>query len=91
METIRKRQESSQKLRSAIFAAARKGNAKRVEQGIWEEQVSAAGGEVKDGCHDFVEVVPTDPHETLSHIAARHGDHDLVKWLDGHGNKQIFF
>ncbi|KAG6876015.1 hypothetical protein C0992_001370 [Termitomyces sp. T32_za158] len=85
IETMRKRLEVSQKLRSAIFAAARKGNGERVKQGIWEEDVDAAGGEVKDGCHDFVEIVPADPYETLLHIAARCGDHNVVKWLDGHG------
>ncbi|KAG6833698.1 hypothetical protein H0H87_002895 [Tephrocybe sp. NHM501043] len=85
IDTRRLRQEATQKARSAVFAAARVGDAKRVKQGVWGEYVDASGGEIKDGCQDFVKVPPSDPQETLLHIAARNGDHTLVKWLDGHG------
>ncbi|KAG6851252.1 hypothetical protein H0H93_011688 [Arthromyces matolae] len=84
-EAMRVRLETAQKTRSAVFKAARNKDVDRVQRGIWEEHVDAAGGEVKDGCHDLVQIAPRDPQETLLHIAAGHGDHDLVKWLDGHG------
>ncbi|GLB34821.1 putative ATP-dependent protein binding [Lyophyllum shimeji] len=84
-QTIRLRQQQIQQARSAVFAAARAGDAKMVEKGVWEENVDAAGGEVKDGCQDFVDIPPNDPLETLLHIAARLGNRDLVQWLDGHG------
>ncbi|KAG5638279.1 hypothetical protein H0H81_000925 [Sphagnurus paluster] len=84
-ETIRLRREHSQLTRSAVFAAARAGDAKQVEKAIWEGDVDAAGGEVKDGCQEYVSVQPTDPLETLLHIAAKRGDIHLLRWLDGHG------
>ncbi|KAF8077828.1 hypothetical protein FPV67DRAFT_1463152 [Lyophyllum atratum] len=73
-QTIRMRQERSQMIRSAVFAAARVGDTKKVEK-------------VKDGCQDLVELPhnDSDPLETLLHIAARLGNRDLVEWLDGHG------
>lgn len=83
--TIYLRQQQVQVARSAVFAAACKGDAKGVEKGVWENEVDAAGGEVKDGCQIFVEDPPKDLQETLLHIAARKGDHNLVRWLDGHG------
>lgn len=77
--------ERSQNLRSAVFAAARNGDRKAVKKGVYEDHVDAAGGEVKRDCDNFVKSKPRDPSETLSHIAAAHGDVDLVEWLDTHG------
>ena len=56
-----------------------------MKKGVWEDEVDAAGGEIKKGCESFVESPPKDLRETLSHIAAAKGDVDLVKWLDTHG------
>lgn len=84
-QTIRLRQQRIQAARSAVFSAARRGDTSQVEKGVWEDEVDAAGGEVKDGCDDFVKDPPQDTQETLMHIAAKRGDQDLVKWLDGHG------
>jgi hypothetical protein len=89
-QTMRLRQQRSQIARSAVFAAARAGDAKKVEKGVWEDDVDAAGGEIKAGCQDFIEVPPNDPLETLLHIAATLGNRDLVKWLAGHGEIKIF-
>ena len=66
------------------FAAARANNVKQVEKGVYEDNVDAAGGEVKKGCEEFVIPLPTDPKETLTHIAVKHGNTHLVKWLDLH-------
>ncbi|KAJ4487775.1 hypothetical protein J3R30DRAFT_3362939 [Lentinula aciculospora] len=78
------RREKMQKNRSAVFQAAREGNTEEVKKGIWENDVDAAGGEVKPGYEEFVKIMPKDPKETLLHIAARKGDLDLVEWLDKH-------
>ncbi|KAJ3995961.1 hypothetical protein F5050DRAFT_1808196 [Lentinula boryana] len=78
------RLEKVQKNRSAVFRAARQGNAEEVKKGIWENDVDAAGGEIKAGLEEFLKIPPKDPKETLSHIAARKGDFELVKWLDEH-------
>lgn len=56
-----------------------------MKKGIWENDVDAAGGEVKSGHEDFVYTVPKDPKETLLHIAVRNGNLDLVDFLDKHG------
>ncbi|KAF7363616.1 hypothetical protein MSAN_01018700 [Mycena sanguinolenta] len=80
----RKLQQQVQTKRSAIFAAARAGKQDEVKKGVWEDDVDAAGGEVKAGCDAFVKMAPKDPQETLLHIAARNGDKELVKWLDAH-------
>ncbi len=56
----------------------------KVKKGIWEDNIDAAGGEIRKGCEAFVKVPPEDPKETLLHIAARCGDTDLLKWLDTH-------
>ena len=77
-------QQRGQALRSATFAAARRGDAKQVKKGVYEDNVDAAGGEVKKGCEEFVTTPPADPKETLMHIAAKNGDADLVEWLDAH-------
>ena len=45
----REQLERSQTLRSAVFAAARSGDAQNVKKGIYEDHVDAAGGEVADG------------------------------------------
>jgi hypothetical protein len=55
-----------------------------VKKGVWEDEVDAAGGEVKTGCEEYV-TSPKDRKETLLHIAARNGDFELVEWLDAHG------
>lgn len=68
-----------------VFAAARDDNAVKVKKGVWEDNVDAAGGEVKVGCQEFIQKLPKDPKETLLHIASRNGDLDLVQWLDDHG------
>jgi hypothetical protein len=76
----------SQTLRSAAFAAARSGNAEKVKKYIYEDELDAAGGEIKTGCESFVDRKPKDPSETLLHIVAKKlGNADLVEWLDTHG------
>ncbi|ESK94600.1 dnaj-like protein subfamily c member 5b [Moniliophthora roreri MCA 2997] len=80
----RKQREKTQATRSAVFAAARKGDASRVKKGVWEEDVDAAGGEIKPGYEEFVKLKPKDQRETLLHIASSRGDRDLVEWLDAH-------
>ncbi|KAF8212016.1 hypothetical protein K438DRAFT_1957806 [Mycena galopus ATCC 62051] len=77
-------QQQAQTKRSAVFAAARTGKQEKVKTGVWEDNVDAAGGEVKTGCAAFVKTAPQDPQETLLHIAARNGSKELVEWLDAH-------
>lgn len=77
-------QEKAQAARSAVFAAARAGYTEKVKKGVWEDNVDAAGGEIRTGCEEFVPVSPKDPRETLIHIAAKSGNMDLVEWLDTH-------
>jgi hypothetical protein len=77
--------QKAQETRSSVFSAARAGHSDKVKKGIWEAAVDAAGGEIKPGCATYVKVAPKDPNETLLHIATRHGDLDLVGWLDSHG------
>lgn len=76
--------EKMQVLRSEVFAAARIGDASTVKRGVWEQDVDPSGGEIKPGCDHLVREKPTDPCETLLHIAARHGDKDLLEWLGSH-------
>jgi hypothetical protein len=71
----------AQENRSSVFAAARAGHSAAVKKGIWEAAVDVTGGEVKPGSS---KAALKDPKETLLHIATRHGDLDLVKWLDSH-------
>ncbi|KAK7054723.1 hypothetical protein VNI00_003186 [Paramarasmius palmivorus] len=80
----RKQREKTQGTRSAVFQAARKGDIERVKKGVWEEDVDAAGGEVKPGYEEFVKSMPKDKRETLLHIASSRGDCQLVEWLDDH-------
>ncbi|KAJ7087831.1 hypothetical protein C8R44DRAFT_819930 [Mycena epipterygia] len=82
--TARALQQQAQTKRSAVFSAARAGKQDKVKTGVWEDDVDAAGGEVKVGCNAFVKTTPKDAQETLFHIAARNGDKDLVEWLDAH-------
>ena len=82
--TARLQAQRVQVLRSEMFAAARSGDFPKVKRGIWEDDVDAAGGEIKKGSEEFVSKVPTDPSETLMHIAASKGDADFVQWLDDH-------
>lgn len=82
--TARNLAQHVQALRSTVFAAARNGDAEKVKKGVWEDNVDAAGGEVKKGSEEFVSKQPADPSETLMHIAASRGDVDLVEWLDSH-------
>ncbi|KAK0484024.1 hypothetical protein IW261DRAFT_1606085 [Armillaria novae-zelandiae] len=83
-QAIRAHLQKAQALRSAFFAAARESNTTKVKAGIWEEDVDAAGGEIKRDCERFVSQKPKDPQETLLHIAVLKGDHELVVWLDAH-------
>lgn len=62
-----------------------------VKKGVWEDDVDAAGGEVKTGYEAFVEAMPKDRRETLSHIAASTNNVALVEWLDSHGKGQLPF
>ena len=78
--------ENMQALRSKVFAAARNGDADIVKKGVWEHDVDPSGGEIKPGCDNLVRQKPSDPRETLLHIAARHGDKDLVEWLGSHSS-----
>ncbi|KAF8831174.1 hypothetical protein HHX47_DHR1000106 [Lentinula edodes] len=84
-DAARSQREKIQKNRSAVFQAAREGRVEDVKKGIWENDVDAAGGEVKSGHEDFVHTVPKDPKETLLHIAVRKGNLELVDFLDKHG------
>ncbi|KAJ4497955.1 hypothetical protein C8R41DRAFT_820335 [Lentinula lateritia] len=84
-DAARSQREKVQKNRSAVFQAAREVRVEDVKKGIWENDVDAAGGEVKSGHEDFVYTVPKDPKETLLHIAVRNGNLDLVDFLDKHG------
>lgn len=83
-------QERVQVLRSKIFAAARSGDADTVKKGVWEQDVDPSGGEIKPGCEHLVEQKPSDPRETLLHIAARHGDKVLLEWLGSHSSFFFF-
>ena len=67
-----------------MFSAARQGDNEKVKKGVWEDEVDAAGGEVRRGCESFVKSMPADNSETLLHIATRRGDAELVEWLDTH-------
>lgn len=84
-DKARAQQERVQTRRSAVFAAARKGDIDAVKKAVWEDEVDAAGGEIKTGCDAFAKIKPTDPRDTLSHIAASNGNVILVEWLDTHG------
>ncbi|KAI0699695.1 hypothetical protein BC835DRAFT_524043 [Cytidiella melzeri] len=88
VDKVRVQQQQSQSLRSAVFAAARSGDAEAVKRGVWQDAVDAAGGEAKNGCESWVNPPPHDPHETLTHIAASRGDSNLLEWLDTHGADQ---
>lgn len=81
---VRSQLQRAQDLRSATFAAARAGDAAKVKKGVYEENVDAAGGEIKKGCEDFVAHTPKDPNETMLHIAVKNDDVELAKWLDAH-------
>ncbi|KAI9064390.1 hypothetical protein FKP32DRAFT_1591807 [Trametes sanguinea] len=74
-----------QATRSKIFAAARRKDFAAVKKGVWEDNVDAAGGELRTGAEAFVKSKPADPKETLLHIAAKNGDTDMVQWLGSHG------
>lgn len=82
--TARLQAQRVQALRSEVFAAARSGDFAKVKKGVWENNVDAAGGEIKKGAEEFVSRPPADPLETLMHIAASRGDADLVEWLHSH-------
>lgn len=88
-DTVRTQQQRGQTLRSSIFAAARSGDSEKVRKGIWEDSVDAAGGEIKKDCEAFVATPPNDPKETLMHIAVKHGDADLVEWLEAHSGYRV--
>lgn len=83
-QRVRQLLERSQKNRSATFSAARGGDGEKVKNGVYVDEVDAAGGELKRGAEEFLEVPPKDPQETLLHIAADQGDLDLVEWLIRH-------
>ena len=83
-KVLASQRENMQALRSKVFAAARNGDADAVKKGVWEQDVDPSGGEVKPGCDRLVRQKPSDPRETLLHIAARRGDKDLLEWLGSH-------
>ncbi|KAI0637017.1 hypothetical protein C8Q77DRAFT_1095585 [Trametes polyzona] len=83
-QKARAQQEKLQATRSKVFAAARRGDASAVKKGIWEDNVDAAGGELRRGAEAFVKSLPVDPKQTLLHIVAKKGDADLVEWLTAH-------
>jgi len=83
-KALASQREKTQALRSKVFAAARNGDAGVVKKGVWEQDVDPSGGEIKPGCDHLVRQKPADPNETLLHIAARHGDKDLLEWLGSH-------
>ncbi|OCB85935.1 hypothetical protein A7U60_g7069 [Sanghuangporus baumii] len=82
-KALLQRQQMQQK-RSAVFAAARCGDAEAVKKGIWEDSVDAAGGEIRPGCEEFVPRPPQDTSETLLHLAAANRNVELVEWLVNH-------
>ncbi|RPD66089.1 hypothetical protein L226DRAFT_530222 [Lentinus tigrinus ALCF2SS1-7] len=84
-QKARAQQEQVQALRSKVFEAARRKDTAAVKKGVYEDNVDASGGEVRKGAESFAKNTPEDPKETLLHIAAKHGDVDLVQWLDSHG------
>ncbi|KAF9469189.1 DnaJ domain-containing protein [Collybia nuda] len=84
-QTARTLQKRIQSTRSAVFSAARAGDAAAVKRGVWEDAVDADGPETKVGCEGFVETTSLDPKETLLHIAVKNGDSGLVGWLNTHG------
>lgn len=55
-----------------------------MKKGVYEDDVDAAGGEIKQGCEEFVTRSPEDLKETLMHIAVKSNDSELVNWLDAH-------
>ena len=83
-ERVKNAKFEAQTKRSQVFTNAREGDSEAVKKGIWEDCVDAAGGEILDaeGLESFAR--PADPKETLTHIAARLGDHVLVEWLVNH-------
>lgn len=83
-ERVKQAKLDVQKKRLAVFAAARKGQYEAVKKGVWEEDVDAAGGEVRSGAEDAVKPSPRDPKETLLHIVARLGNQEIVEWLVDH-------
>jgi len=83
-QKVRSQQQKSQTTRSAVFAAAMRGESAKVKKGVWEEGVDAAGGEIKPGMDEFVQSKPKDPKQTLLHLAVMHGDAELSEWLDRH-------
>ncbi|KAI0780983.1 hypothetical protein BD413DRAFT_608186 [Trametes elegans] len=83
-QQARSQQQQLQTLRSNVFAAARRKDFAAVKKGIWEDNVDAAGGELRKGGEVLVQKAPADPKETLLHIAAKNGDVDLVEWLAAH-------
>jgi hypothetical protein len=88
-KSVRSQQERLQTLRSAVFAAARKGEVDKVKKGIWEDQVDAAGGEICNGCSSLSQKEPQDPSETLMHIIAKQGNKEVLEWLASHGEYLI--
>ena len=84
-DKARSQQEQLQSKRSNVFAAARRNDTDAVKKGVWEDEVDASGGETRKGSELFMKSTPADSRETLMHIAAKHGNLDLVEWLDSHG------
>ncbi|OSD01559.1 hypothetical protein PYCCODRAFT_484974 [Trametes coccinea BRFM310] len=74
-----------QATRSKVFATARRKDFAAVKKSVWEDNVDAAGGELRTGAEAFVKNKPADPKETLLHIAAKNGDTDMIQWLGSHG------
>ena len=83
-ERVKSAKLQAQAKRSQVFTNARKGDPEAVKKGIWEDCVDAAGGEILDNERLEGLVQPSDPKETLMHIAARLGDEVLIEWLIDH-------
>ena len=83
-EKVRSHREQAQAKRSSAFAAARLNDTTAVKKAVWEDEVDAAGGGIRQGSEDLVKNPPADARETLMHIAAKHGNVELVGWLDSH-------
>lgn len=75
-----------QRIRSAVFTAARAGDAVAVRKGVYEDSVDAAGPEALP--NSPVEIKSKD---ALLHIAVAKQDLDLVSWLIDHSTSARYY